>query len=130
MEEPKPTQYETLFGGTPISVRVANHQERRVEHEQLQIRQLPVSAYQQAFGSVENEEAMVALFVDRPLEWVKRLVPEDYTRIAVEGGRLNADFFGYCDRRMEQQMAATRRIAPDLVERIAAQALASSASRS
>jgi len=123
-----PLSYESLFGGIPMTVTVADHRTRTVSEEVIRVRQLPIAAYQQAFACHEREAAMVALYADRPTEWVESLTPESYTRIAVEGRRLNADFFAYCDRQMESSLAATRRVSPDLFARLAEVAMRSKSS--
>ncbi len=112
------TGYETLFGGIPLTVHVADHTARTISAEVVRVRQLPIAAYQAAFASHEDEQAMVALYLDQPIEFVKRLAPESYTRCAEEGRRMNVDFFAYCTRRLGQQMEAIRRVDPSLVEKI------------
>lgn len=126
-EEEEDISYETLFGGTPINVNVAVHEAKRFERQTAYIRQLPIACYQKAFAIHENEEEMVALYVDKPIEWVKDLSPRSYNRIAEEGRRLNADFFVYCDRRAKLQMEGTRRVAPEMYAEIVKAATAAAA---
>lgn len=113
-EQEDSSAYETLFGGVLKSVRVANHETRRLDTEDVRIRQLPVGTFPKAFQIHANEEQMVALYADRPVEWVQRLHPASYNLIAQEGRRLNVDFFAYCDRQAKSQMEEVRRVAPEL----------------
>lgn len=132
-EQDSSVAYETLFGGRPESVEVADHASRRFIKEDVTIRQLPVGCYQKAFAVHGDEIQMVGLYVDRPREWVERLRPSSYNRIAEEGRRMNADFFVYCSRLAERQVEELRRTAPDLFSEIkqkANEALAKSPFRS
>lgn len=113
-EQEDSSAYETLFGGVLKSVRVANHETRRLETEDVRIRQLPVGAFPKAFQIHANEEQMVALYADRSVEWVQRLHPASYNLIAQEGRRLNVDFFAYCDRLTKTQVEEIRKVAPEL----------------
>lgn len=126
METPAAVQgvdsYQTLFGGRPESVEVADHEKRQFVKEEVTIRQLPVGCYQKAFEVHGDEIQMVGLYVDRPKEWVERLRPSSYNRIAEEGRKMNADFFVYCSRLAERQMEELRRTAPDLFAEIRSRA--------
>lgn len=120
VQEDPSAAYETLFGGKPESVQVADHEARRFVFEEVKIRQLPIGCYPKAFAIHKDEHLMVGLYVDRPQDWVERLHPASYNRIAEEGRRLNSDFFGYCDRRTNREMEDIRRVAPEIYARIQA----------
>ncbi len=116
--EPGPTRYETLMGGTSLEVELFDHANQVVVTETIKVRQLPIATYEKAFPSAGNELGMAALYADKPPEWVGRLVPSSYSNLVEQGRRVNADFFGFCDRQFEAQVATARRIDPGLTETI------------
>lgn len=75
-------------------------------HETVKVRQLPVRLLPKYLEAQNDEPAMVALFVDRPAEWVDCLSLKSFVAILEEGERMNADdffaWFGRMVRRAER----------------------------
>lgn len=68
------------------------------------IRQLPVKCYDAYLDALQDERLQVALFCDRPLEWVDALSPASFHAVMVAGEEMNVDFFVAWYRRRIDRM--------------------------
>lgn len=59
--------------------------------ETVTVRRLPVKCFPAYLAGFEDEVATVALFTDKPVEWVERLSLDSFQAIIEEGERLNLD---------------------------------------
>jgi hypothetical protein len=109
----EPTRYETLFGGRKVSVQLADHAQQLVVDEEVFVRQLKVGEFPKFLPRFGDEHALVEMYTGKPKEWVERLAPESFTRIAAIGEELNADFFAWCGRQRAAQIEQMQQFKPE-----------------
>lgn len=108
-----PTHYETLFGGSSVSVELLDN--GGVKPAEVFVRQIPVKDFPAAFAAYGDELRLAELYCAQPRGWAETLTPASFTRIITEGERVNADFFAYCSRRQSREMDLARRMPAELV---------------
>jgi hypothetical protein len=105
----EPTQTETLFGGTKVSVQFKG----KTDNEEVFVRQLEVDAYPKLLDISMDEFKQIELYCDKPAGWAKTLTPKSHNEIMETAERLNSDFFSPWAAR---QLKRLERIRPGLVE--------------
>jgi hypothetical protein len=114
-----PTRYETLFGGTTVTVDLADHQKQEVIDRQVKIRQIKIGEYPDVFRVHENDAELIRMLTDLPESEINNLSQPSATLLMSEIRRLNVDFFAWCRPKMEQMQGILRQLPAEQMEAIA-----------
>lgn len=108
-----PTPNEVLWGNNVEVV-----YEKTGEKEAIKLREIPVEDWEKAVVAESNEFLLVELFAGKPPGWSKTIKPESFDQIITTGERLNARFFGFCERTETRAIKRLRRVAPEKLEEV------------
>ena len=108
-----PTATETLFGGTELIVKHMDGMKESVRILQLRTADMPA-----LLASQDDDVAIACLYTGKDAAWFNRLDAESQELIAVEGDRINLDFFV---RWFERKLKRQERLMPGVTEKALAQ---------
>ena len=115
-------QNDTLFGRRILPVKYEDGHAGELEISQLKLRQ-----YQQAFPLLDDEIGLVALCCGKPRGVIEALHPDSYEAAHATMKEVNGrGFFIFAARAMERASQNLRALPPEMLEKIMARGLTSS----
>ncbi len=111
------TEYEQIFGGADVTVKVADHATRTVADETVLVRTLTLAEWPLAIGRRAHADphALVQMVTGKPRNWVECLAPPSFQLLCAEARRVNPDFFAYGAQQEAEALALVKAIPADVL---------------
>lgn len=101
----------TLLNGVEVTV-----SKNDGSQEVVTVRQFKVKEYDSAFSKIDDEIGLVALAIDKPLDFVGEVSPESYEELQSKVREINEKgFFVYSSRKQERIMNRIKSASKEMI---------------